>query len=127
VLQGAGLTPVQLARVYAGLLAGAVPFTFFGIALGYRTGPRSSVAVANLIYLVLSYAGGLWVPPDALPPGVRTVAGFLPTHHWGRVVWAGALGIPWRTVDWVLLAGWTAAFGAAALYGYLRDEGTRYG
>ncbi len=116
----------QVMRIGAGVLAGAVPFSFFGIALGYQTGPRTSVAVANLCYLVLSYCGGLWVPPDALPPAVRVVAGILPTFHWGRVVWSGALDLPWRAVDWVVLGGWTIVFGAAALYGYLRDEGTRY-
>jgi ABC-2 type transport system permease protein len=124
---GIELPGSRLLRVYAGLLGGAVPFTLLGMAVGYHTGPRSAVAVSNLIYLVLSYAGGLWVPPGALPGPIRIVAHLLPTHHWGTVVWSSALGLPWGAPDWLALAAWTAAFGAAAAHGYLRDEGTRYG
>jgi ABC-2 type transport system permease protein len=124
---GIELPGAHLLRVYAGLLGGALPFTLLGMAVGYRTGPRSAVAVSNLVYLVLSYAGGLWVPQGSLPPMMRTIALFLPTYHWGRVVWSSALGLPWGVLDWLVLAVWTAAFGAAAAHGYLRDEGTRYG
>ncbi|MDR7451304.1 MAG: ABC transporter permease [Armatimonadota bacterium] len=122
-----GLAPVQLGRVLVGLLAGALPFTLCGIAVGYWTSPRSAVAMANLLYLLLSYGGGLWTPPDLLPPGVRDVAVVLPTYHWGRVVWAAALALPWRTADWLALAAWTVVFGAAAWRGYVRDEGALYG
>lgn len=123
---GAAPAAPQLLRIYAGLLGGAVPITLFGVALGYWTSPRSAVALANLIYLMLSYAGGLWVPPNALPPGIRAVSTFLPTYHWGRVVWPGVLGQPWRVGDWLVLVAWTLAFGAFALRGYRRDEGQRY-
>jgi ABC-2 type transport system permease protein len=85
------------------------------------------VAIANVLYLTLSYAGGLWTPPDALPPGVRAVAALLPTYHWGKVIWAAALGLPWQAVDWLALAAWTPVFGALAAHGYLRDEDIRYG
>jgi len=121
------LPGARLLRMYAGLLGGALPFTLLGMAVGYRTRPRSAVAVSNLVYLLLSYAGGLWVPPGSLPPVMRTVALFLPTYHWGRVVWSSALGLPWAASDWLVLAAWTGIFGAAAVHGYLRDEGTRYG
>jgi ABC-2 type transport system permease protein len=123
---GIGLPVVHLLRVYAGLLGGAVPFTLLGMAVGYRTVPRSAVAVSNLVYLVLSYAGGLWVPRSALPEMLQAVAPLLPTYHWGQVVWSSALGRPWAVLDWLVLAAWTAAFGAAAAHGYLRDEGSRY-
>lgn len=124
---GDGLAAAQLARVFVGLLGGAVPLAFCGLALGYRTSPRSAVAAANLLYFVLSYAGGLWVPPDVLPPGVRAVGSLLPTYHWGNVVSTGALGLPWRAADWLALAAWTVAFGVLALRGYLRDEDFQYG
>lgn len=124
---GARFTTSQLLRIHAGLLGGAIPFTLFGTALGYWTSPRSAVAVANLVYLILSYAGGLWLPVEALPPAIRPVAGLLPTFHWGRVVWSGALEVPWRAADWLTLAAWTLVFAALAVHGYLRDEGQRYG
>jgi ABC-2 type transport system permease protein len=124
---GEGLPPKDLARVFVGLLGGAVPFALGGLALGYRTTPRSAVAVANVLYLALSYAGGLWTPPAALPPAVRAIAGLLPTYHWGRVVWTAASALPWRAVDWLVLAGWAVALGALALHAYRCDEGARFG
>lgn len=127
LISGVGLPPMELARVFVALLGGAVPFALGGLALGYRTSPRSAVAVANVLYLTLSYAGGLWTPPNALPPAIRAATGFLPTYHWSQVVWTAASGLPWRGADWCALAGWTVAFGVLALDGYRRDEDLRYG
>ena len=124
---GVTLPPIELARVFVALLGGAVPFALGGLALGYRTSPRSAVAVANVLYLTLSYAGGLWTPPNVLPAAVRAVAGFLPTYHWGRIVWTAASGLPWRGSDWFALIGWTVVFGVLALDGFRRDEDLRYG
>jgi len=43
----------------ARLLAGSVPFIALGFAIGYLCGPNVAPAVANLVYLPLSFAGGL--------------------------------------------------------------------
>jgi ABC-2 type transport system permease protein len=53
----------------ARLLAGSVPFIALGFAIGYLCGPNVAPAVANLVYLPLSFASGLHA---ALPaPGWR--------------------------------------------------------
>src|SRR5262245_23562061 len=49
------------------LIAGAIPFCAFGLAIGYFAGPNSAAPLANLIYLPLGFASGLWIPIEVLP------------------------------------------------------------
>ncbi len=49
------------------LLVGTAPFALFGIALGYWAPQRGALPIANVVYLGLSYAGGLWFRPSDLP------------------------------------------------------------
>jgi len=61
-------TPVRLeiggwVSLYLTLLLGSVPFGLLGIALGYWAHPRAANAVANLLWIVLTYAGGVWGEP----------------------------------------------------------------
>jgi ABC-2 type transport system permease protein len=60
-------TPIDLSladwlRVAAYTTGAAVPFVLMGIALGYWCSPRAAIPIANLLNLVLAYAGGLWIP-----------------------------------------------------------------
>ena len=48
---GASLGFADLARVVPLLLAGTLPFSAMGLALGYLCGPNSAPAVINLVYL----------------------------------------------------------------------------
>ena len=124
-------TPVSLgssawARVSLVVFVGALPFALLGIAIGYWASPKAALPVANVLYLALSYAGGLWARPAALPHPVRSLSVGLPTRAWGEVLWASAAGRSWP--GWALaeLAAATVVFGLAAAVGYRRDEGQRY-
>jgi len=122
VSMGAG----QWARFAVAILLGLVPFTLLGIAIGYSTGPRAAIAVANMLWLPLSFLGGLWVPPDALPSAAAKVSPYLPTRRWGNIVWDVVRGDPWRLQDWLWLLGYTLLFLVVALWFYRRDEGQNY-
>jgi ABC-2 type transport system permease protein len=125
------VTPASLSagawlELGATLTAGVAPFALLGIAIGYWAPPRAALPLANLLYLVLSYAGGLWFRPERLPRAVEDVSPFLPTRALADVLGAAVLGglPPWRA--WCALAGFAALFGVAAVWGYRRDEGRRY-
>jgi ABC-2 type transport system permease protein len=125
------LTPAGLAfagwlRWGLALLLGSMPLALLGIALGYWARPTAAAPIANLLYLVLAYAGGLWTPPSHLPHLVAQVSPYLPTRRYAEVVWAPVLGQAWRVEDWLWLLGYTAAFGFLAIWGYRRDEGERF-
>jgi ABC-2 type transport system permease protein len=82
--------------------------------------------VANLLYLPLSFLGGLWTGPRDLPDFASEISVFVPTRAWGDVLW-GAIGSqPWSWWPPFLLAIYTVAFGVLAVWGYRRDEGERF-
>jgi ABC-2 type transport system permease protein len=120
------LAPLAWTGVAASLVAATAPFAAFGIAIGYLAPPRAALPIANLLYLTLSYAGGLWFPARHLPAALTHLSPFLPTRALGDAVTAPAAGaaVPWRA--WVVLAGFGGASALAAAWGYRRDEGRRY-
>ena len=82
--------------------------------------------IANLLYLGLSYAGGLWIRPSSLPHRVEQVSRLLPTRALADVLTAVVYGDPWAWRRWVYLAGFAVLFAALAAAGYRRDEGKRF-
>ncbi|HEY0305758.1 MAG TPA: ABC transporter permease [Longimicrobiales bacterium] len=110
------------------MMLGAAPFCAIGCALAYVVGPNSAPAVTNLIYLPMSFASGLWVPLEALPKFVQSIAPALPPYHLGRMA-LRILGFG-ETSIWVhlgVLAGFAIVFMALAIWLYRRDEGVTFG
>lgn len=120
------LSPTRWLAFAAVLAAGAVPLALFGIAIGYWTSPRAALPTANLVYLALAYAGGLWTGPQRLPDALADVSWALPTRLWGEALWDAVLRGSVRAVPWAGLAAYTVVFAALASWGYRRDEGQRF-
>ena len=123
--------PLTTAAKLVGLLvAGAIPFSAMGLAIGYFAKPNSAPSVVNLIYLPMSFCSGLWIPLFMLPHGLQTFAKSLPAYHMSQL----ALGIVGMTTEpgpaWghveALVAFTMICLGLAA-WGYRRDEGQMYG
>lgn len=111
------------------LVAGSIPFCAMGLFLGYVSGPNSAPAIANLIYLPLAFASGLWIPYEALPGVVRAIAPYLPPFHLSQLalkVIGGGIGIPVGQ-HLLALAGFTTLFLVLARIAYQRDEGRTFG
>lgn len=119
----------QFARLLGTLVAGSLPFSAMGLALGYFTGPNSAPATINLIYLPMSFCSGLWVPFMFLPKIVQQVAIVMPPYHLAQL----ALGIVGAgkhesaTAHWEILAAFTMICLGVARIGFQRDEGKTYG
>jgi ABC-2 type transport system permease protein len=120
------LSAVRWLELCAVLALTLVAFGLLGIALGYWASPRGALPIANLLYLGLAYAGGLWVRPERLPEPVRALSGILPTGRLQHVLAGVAVGSPWSPRDWIQLAAYTLAFAAAAVWGFRRDQGQRF-
>lgn len=104
---------------------GAVPFVLLGIAIGYAFNARAALPVANVLYLLMSFGGGLWFPPQALPSFVAAVSPYLPTRQFGELLWSVAT--PGHAASALLwLAGFSVIFLGLALRGYRLDERARY-
>lgn len=114
-------------KFVAWVLVCGFPFASLGLVLGSLTDPKSAVPVGNMVYLPLSFAGGLWIPPNALSSGVQTISEYLPTRFYGEVVWALVAG---QTPEarWVYgLIAYAAVFFAGAVWLHRRDLGARFG
>jgi len=61
------------------VLLGCLAFGALGILVGGTLRAEVTLAVANLIWLVLVFVGGIVVPIDEMPRGLATVAQWLPT------------------------------------------------
>lgn len=108
------------------LVAGSTPLALMGIALGYWVPAKGALPVANLVYLAIAYAGGLWSGPNGLPHAVERIAPYLPTRQWGDVLWSSVTGSDWGGRHWLALFGFAVVFGALAAWGYRRDEGRQF-
>jgi ABC-2 type transport system permease protein len=122
----AGLSAGRWLLLGLSALLGSIPFALLGIALGYWATPRGALPIANVLYLGLSFGGGLWTSGQELPSSFDQVSYLLPTRHFAEVLWGAAAGTAWKPASWLALAGFALAFAALARWGYLRDEGERF-
>jgi len=119
----------EFARLLGTLVAGSLPFSAMGLALGYFTGPNSAPPTINLIYLPMSFCSGLWVPFMFLPRLMQQVALVLPPYHLAQLA-LGTVGAGWResnATHWEVLAAFTMICLGAARMGFQRDQEKMYG
>ncbi|MCX7979079.1 MAG: ABC transporter permease [Bdellovibrionaceae bacterium] len=125
-------TPFDLEREFwlpfiSRLFLTGIPFGALGIFLGYAVTPGSALPVANLVHLPLSFAGGLWLPPNALPQVVQDISPYLPTRMYGELIWSCLLQTELEQKYLWGLIGYGAVFFLLAFVWYLRAEAERYG
>jgi ABC-2 type transport system permease protein len=126
---GVRLPVADTAKLIATLVAGSLPFSAMGLAIGYFAGPNSAPAVINLFYLPLSFCSGLWVPYMFLPRFVRQLALALPPYHLSQL----ALGIVGAgrhesaANHWEVLFAFTLICLGVARIGFQRDQDKLYG
>jgi ABC-2 type transport system permease protein len=120
----------RAAGVAAAVVAGAVPLGLMGLAMGYWFPVRGALGLANLVYLPLSFVGGLFSggigteeEADSESAGAPGLELFLPTGAWSELTNA-AIGT-WTghtAVAAVVLLLYTAGLGALAVVGYRRSQ-----
>jgi len=126
---GVRLVLPETVKLVSTLVAGSIPFSALGLAIGYFMGPNSAPAVINLIYLPLSFASGLWIPFPFLPRMVQRIAVFLPPYHLAQlaldILRAGQQDSSWT--HWRFLIGFALICLGVARIGFQRDEAKMYG
>jgi ABC-2 type transport system permease protein len=128
-LGGVRMPIADFAKLLGTLVAGSLPFSAMGLALGYFTGPNSAPATINLIYLPMSFCSGLWVPFLFLPKIVRQIALVLPPYHLSQlalgIVGGGTHGS--AMPHWEVLLAFTLICLGVARIGFQRDQEKMYG
>jgi ABC-2 type transport system permease protein len=102
------------------LWLGALPFVGLGIAIGYTFRDEAAQGAALTIYFLLSVAGGLWLPIEAFPGWLASVAHVLPTYRAGELSWQLLAGHSPLTGGAVVLLAWAVAFLGLAAWRFRR-------
>jgi ABC-2 type transport system permease protein len=129
IFGGVRMPVAEFARLLGTLVAGSLPFSAMGLAIGYFAGPNSAPPTINLIYLPMSFCSGLWVPFMFLPKVVRQIALVLPPYHLSQL----ALGVVGagehesNAAHWEVLLAFTMICLGVARIGFQRDQGKLYG
>ena len=106
------LTFFDFSKMLLYLSIGSVPLLLMGLVTGKSFRPKAVVPVANFLHLVLSFAGGLWKPPEILPKALQPITPWLPTYHYGQLAWS--FSAPDQTLEWTNIL-YLAVFGAIML------------
>ncbi len=122
----ATVTADQFAAGLGVLVAGALPFLFAGLAIGYTMPVKAALAVAQLLLFPLAFAGGLFLPPDTFPGWLDGLSRLLPTRGSRDLLVTVLTGTPPSTAAVTMLAVWTVLLAALAVWAYQRDEGRRF-
>jgi ABC-2 type transport system permease protein len=126
---GVRMPLTEMAKLIGTLVAGSLPFSAMGLAIGYFAGPNSAPAAINLIYLPMSFCSGLWVPYMFLPKFVRQIALALPPYHLSQLA-LGTVGAGFHqstATHWEVLLAFTLICLGVARIGFQRDQGKLYG
>ena len=108
-------------------LLGAIPMLGLGLAIGYGFSGNVAPAVANLIYLPMSFLGGIFIPITIYPTWLQNIAKVMPTYHYAQLV-AGAVGAAKENIATTL--GWLAIWGVLlmglGIYLYRLDQRRKF-
>jgi ABC-2 type transport system permease protein len=126
---GVGFGGVQVSsgeyfRMIGLVIVGSIPFACLGLVLALFAPFNAAPGIANMIYLPMSFLGGLWIPIEILPRALQGFANFLPTFHLKQLM-LGAFNYPGagRTSShWFGLAAFTCIMLGVAVIAFHRRE-----
>jgi ABC-2 type transport system permease protein len=128
-VMGVGLGGVQISsseyfRMIALVIAGSIPFACMGLLLALIAPFNAAPGIANMIYLPMSFLGGLWIPIEVLPGFLQKFAPIFPTYHLKQLM-LGAFhydGAGRTSTHWLALIAFTAIMLFCAGYAFRRRE-----
>ncbi|NLG77318.1 MAG: ABC transporter permease [Xanthomonadaceae bacterium] len=85
-----GTVPMTFARfasVMPVLAVGAIPFCALGLMIGSMTGGRSAPAIVNVLYMLMLYLSGLFIP---LPDSIEKIVVISPAFYLHQLTLASA-------------------------------------
>ena len=85
-LGGVVLTSTELVRMGGMTIVGSVSFASMGLFVAMVVPANAAPGVANLIYLPMSFCGGLWIPLQYLPHWLQKIAPMMPTYHLAQLM-----------------------------------------
>src|SRR6202022_2010772 len=91
-----------------------IVFASMGLFLAQVVPANAAPGIVNIIYLPMSFLGGLWIPLSQLPHWVRSIASVMPTYHLAQLM-LGIFGRGYRFDDVSTPTHWFGLIGFACL------------
>jgi ABC-2 type transport system permease protein len=85
-LGGVKLSGLELALMFGMAVLGTIPFAAMGLLVALLVPPAAAPGVVNLLYLPMSFMGGLWIPIQYLPKWLQAIAPSMPTFHLAQLM-----------------------------------------
>jgi ABC-2 type transport system permease protein len=96
------------------LVLGAAAFTALGLLVAGTVRPEATLAITNLLWILLGALGGIVIPAERLPALAQAVVHFLPSGALGQALRDAFLHGSINTGAVLVLLLWTAIAGGAA-------------
>ncbi|MGO8883717.1 MAG: ABC transporter permease [Streptosporangiaceae bacterium] len=100
---------------------GSLVFAAFGLFMGYLLPTENVMQFLGIALMLLSFAGGLFIPLSQFPHAVQTIAKFTPMYGLNQLVHApvlaGSIHLAW-VVNAVV---WLAIFSGGAVWRFRKD------
>jgi ABC-2 type transport system permease protein len=109
------LSPQEWAALAVALVGGAAPFVLLGLVVGLAFSIRAAQAAHTVLFLVLAFMSGIFVPWPQLPDLMQAVGVVLPLYHLADLGWEIVGRDPLEWVHPVVLAAWTVALSGGIL------------
>jgi ABC-2 type transport system permease protein len=96
------------------LVLGAASFTALGLLVAGTVRPEATLAITNLLWILLGALGGIVIPSERLPALSQAVVHFLPSGALGQALRDAFLHGSVNSAAVLVLPFWTALAGGAA-------------
>lgn len=107
------------------LLCG-LPFLALGLFIGYLCTSKVAIAVTQVVFFPLAFAGGMLLPPFLFPDWLNTLSLFLPSRAARDISVQVFTGGPVEVLSLLTITAWTLLLGALAVWANRRDQGRRF-
>ena len=97
------------------LVLGAAAFTALGLLVAGTVRPEATLAITNLLWILLGALGGIVIPAERLPGPTQELVHFLPSGALGEALRDAFLAGTFNGGATLILLLWTAFAGAAAI------------
>ncbi|MHA7262336.1 ABC transporter permease [Arthrobacter sp. TMN-37] len=115
VMMGWRPEPAGLPWAVLAFTLGAAAFTALGLLVAGTLRPEATLAVTNLLWIVLAAAGGIVLPAAGLPAALEPFVRILPSSALGDGLRAAFLEGSFDPLSCLILLGWAAVASAAAI------------
>ncbi|GLB68729.1 ABC transporter permease [Arthrobacter mangrovi] len=107
-------------------LACGLPFLALGLFIGYLCTSKVAVAVTQVVFFPMAFAGGMMLPPAAFPYWLDVFSLILPSRAARDVSVFALSGEGLHAGSVLCLIVWTVLLGGLALWANRRDQGRHF-